>query len=509
MLPAMTEPTETEDRPLGGLFKHSVIYSATPVIRQLISIGMHRLYTGWLARPGMGVKENVDFWLIGFQQLLGGSALGAMLRFYYEQKDERDRASLVTSCTLLISLAAWIVCGTAFFFSSTLAPWMLGRGGEIGSADLLDIVQLILILVPFQLSTLSGLYYLQALKRSSLYTTIQTAKLFFEVTLNFILIGHFGMGVEGFLTSILAGEMLTSLFLCGWMFKTLGIRIDLRVMRPVLAYAMPLIPVGLCQLALHFVDRRLLLDMVGQGPTGVYGHGYKIGFLVTAMMLGPFIQIWHPWIFGVTDSEERARLVGKVSTYAVLAIAAASLGVIAVGRQAAILLASDEGFWVAYEIIPYVASGYVFWALYHVSQLPLLIAKRTGRLFSINFVAVIINVGLNLLLIPRMGIVGAGIATLTTFATLSVLCMGISRSEAHVPFELGRLAGGLVCVVAGGAFTLWIDTLEAGGTISMWTSIPAKLAFLLGLLAVLYFAILRADERRRFMTWVSSKRLRA
>jgi O-antigen/teichoic acid export membrane protein len=367
----------------------------------------------------------------------------------------------------------------------------------------------LLVLVPFQLATLSGFYYLQALKRSGLYTTIQTAKLLFEVTLNFILIGHYGMGVEGFLFSILTGEMLTSLFLCGWMFKTLGVRIDLRVMRPVLAYALPLIPVGLCQLALHFVDRRFLLDMVGQAETGVYGHGYKIGFLVTAMMLGPFIQIWHPWIFGVTDDDERARLVGKVSTYAVLAIAAASLGVIAVGRQAAILLAGDPGFWVAYEVIPYVASGYVFWALYHVSQLPLLIAKRTGRLFSINFLAVAINVGLNLELIPRLGIVGAGISTLVTFAILSVLCMGISRSQAHVPFELGRLAGGLACVVAGGAFTLWIDALEAGGTISMWTSVPMKLAFLFGLLAVLYFAILRADERNDFVRWITSKRSRA
>jgi hypothetical protein len=108
-----------------------------------------------------------------------------------------------------------------------------------------------------------------------------------------------------------------------------------------------------------------------------------------------------------------------------------------------------------------------------------------------------------------MGIVGAAVATLATFALLSGLCMVISRSQAHVPFELGRLAGGLACVVAGGAFTLWIDALEAGGTISMWTSVPAKLAFLIGLLAVLYFAILRADERNDFVSWVTSKRSRA
>ena len=157
---------------------------------------------------------------------------------------------MVTSCTILITLAAVIVCGAAFVFSPRLAPLLLGAK-ELAPADELRIVQLVLVLVPFQLATLSGFYYLQTLKRSGLFTTIQTVKLLFEVGLNFILIGALGLGVEGFLLSILAGEALTSFFLCGWIFRTLGMRIDWRLLRPILEYALPLVPVGLCQLVLH------------------------------------------------------------------------------------------------------------------------------------------------------------------------------------------------------------------------------------------------------------------
>ena len=80
------------ERPLGGLVKHSAMYSAAPLIRQGISVGMHRLYTGWLGSSGYGIKEIVDLWLIGLQQLLGQNVLAAMVRFYFDKKDERDRS---------------------------------------------------------------------------------------------------------------------------------------------------------------------------------------------------------------------------------------------------------------------------------------------------------------------------------------------------------------------------------------------------------------------------------
>ena len=60
----------------------------------------------------------------------------------------------------------------------------------------------------------------------------------------------------------------------------------------------------------------------------------------------------------------------------------------------------------------------------------------------------------------------------------------------------------------GGAFALWIDMLEEGGELSMWASVPTKLAAFAVLVAVLYFGILRAAERAEFMAWIAAKRPR-
>jgi O-antigen/teichoic acid export membrane protein len=409
-----------------------------------------------------------------------------------------------------VTALAFVVCGLAFLFVPSLTPLMLGRGEEVTQSELTKICQILLLLVPFQLGSLSGFYYLQILKRSSLYTTIQTAKLLFEVGLNFVLIGALDLGVYGFLLSMLVGEIVTSFALCSWILWTLSPRVDWRVLPPILLYAAPLIPVGLSQLALHNLDRRLLLEYSAAGTaqaiTGVYGLGYKISYLVTTMMLGPFIQIWQPWIYGVQDERERASLVARVGTYAVLAVAAASLGVMLFGRQATILLAGDPAFWEAYRVIPFVTTGYVFWGLYHISQTPLFIAKRTGRLLVINLIAVAINVGLNVFLIPRHGIIGAAVSTLVTFAALACLGMLASRTEGGVVFEVARLGRILACVLLGGAFALWIDGLESSGRCEIWIALAGKALALPLLVASLWFGVLRPNERARFLAWIEARR---
>lgn len=494
-------PPSPPGRSLGGLFRHSAIYGAVPLLRQAISVAMVPLYTLWLGTAGFGVKEIVDLWIVGLQQLLGQNVLSGMVRFYFDQKDERDRRAVVSSSALVVGAAAWAVCGTAFLFSDWLSPFMLGKGETVTSSELVRILRLTLLLIPFQLSSLSGLYYLQILKRSGLYSTLQTAKLLLEVGLYFWLIGAEGLGVRGFLLSMLIGEAVTTLALTGWMLGKLGARVDWRVLRPVLVYALPLIPVGVCQFGLHQIDRRLLLYFSGQSITGIYGLGYKIGYITTAMMLGPFIQSWQPWIFGVQDPRERASLVARVGTYAVFAISVASLGLMCFGRQAVILAGTPE-FHEAYRVVPLVTGGYVLWALYQVSQYPLFIAKRTARLFGINLAAVALNCALNVLWIPRFGFLGAGSATLATFAFLALLGILASRSEAHVPFEVGRLAGILACVGAGGAVSLWIDSLDAANRMSIPAALAGKSATLVVLLAVLWLFVLSGEERTGFRTWL-------
>lgn len=487
-----------------GLIGHSLIYSVAPLVRYGVSFGMNRFYTYALITALYGVKEMVDLWMILMQQLLGMNLLTSMVRFYYDRKDPEERARVVTSTTLVIALCAWAVCGVTFLFSGVLAPILIGQPTTEVSGEQIEVAfRFLVLLVPFQLSTLSGLYYLQTTKRSGLYTKIQTGKLVLEVLLHVLFMGVLDMGLNGFLLGLLLGEVVASVGLTGWMLWTLGPRIDWKVFKPILIYAAPLIPVGVFQLGLHQLDRRLLEHVyrgdVGLALAGVYGLGYKIGQLVNPICIWPFMQIWQPTIYGVEDETERARLVGRVTTWMVVAISAATLALIYGGRQAVDLIAGRPEYLVAKTVVPWIGAGYVFWALYSSAQMPLYLAKRTAPLLWINLLALAFCVGCNLVLIPRYQILGAAFSTMLTFALLSGLVMLVVRKVARVPFELGRLAGSLGTVLASCVLVRWLDGGDPyGSALELTGHLAAKAGLLALALFVLWRGVLHADERAEF-----------
>lgn len=501
----------TEPRAQSGLVGHSLIYSVAPTLRYALSFAMNRFYTSFLITALYGVRGMVDLWMILMQQMLGQNLLGGMLRFYYDHKDEEQRKRVVTSVTIVLTSAAGLVCAGMFVWSDALAPILIGRPtAEVPAAQIEDAFRFLVVLVPFQLSSLSGFYFLQAQKRSKLYTGVQTAKTALEVLLHVLFMGVLGWGLNGFLLGLLLGEIATTCCLTGWMLWTLGPRVDWAVFKPVLYFAAPLIPVGVFQLGLHQLDRRLIEHAYsgaeGLSLTGIYDLGHRIGQLINPIFIWPFMQIWQPTIYGVESEAERARLLGRVTTWMVTAIGAASLAVIWGGRQAVDLIAGQADYLPACEVVPWVAAGYVFWSLYSSAHLSLLLAKRTAPLFWINLLALVFCLGTNLLWIPHLGILGAALSKTASFAFLAALVLVAARGVSRVPFELGRLATVFAVVLASCVAVRWIDQLEVYTSLSRSALVLGSKGLLLALsLGILGRGVLRAEERAALLAEVRSR----
>lgn len=490
------------------LARHSLVYAMVPLVRYGTSIAMTKAYTGWLLTARYGVKEIVDLWMILAQQLLGQNLLSGMVRIYFERTDERSRAQVVSSATLILSALAWAGCGLAWTGTRWLTPLLLGSGaGEVAALELEQALRIVLLLVPFQLSTLAGFTYLQIHKRSGLYAGVQLAKLGLEVGLHVWFMGVQAMGLRGFLLGLLIGEAMTTLLLTGSVLARVGWTVRWSAFRPVLTYALPLVPVGVLQLGLHQLDRRLIEWLApGAGLTlvGVYGLGYKVGYLVNAVLQGPFMQIWTPYVFARPSGPERAQMVARVTSWAVLAIGAASLFAIVFARQALAILSGNPSFGAGASVVPWVACGYVFWALYNAAVVPLLLAKRTLPILGINALALGVNLSLNLLLIPRFSILGAALATCGSFAFLAGLGMLVSARGAEVRFEGRRLVAILSLVCGASAAAAGVERAELGGAFA-WTELLARTAVLAAALAALWAFALDAKERRELRSWARAR----
>lgn len=492
--------------PLALLLRHSAIYSLVPILQRMIGFLLIPLFTYKLNPAQWGALQMTDLLVVAIMHAAGVNLLAGMVRFYFDEATERGRAEVITSTIAALSLGSALFASVALYFRDPLAALLFDLNDPALAGDALPrVLSIALSSLPLTLVSEAGFRYLQILQRSGTYTLLRSLKLLLELGLKIWMVVYLEWGVAGFVFSVLVGEFITSMLLSGTILVMLGARVSWARLRPMVIFSLPLIPVGVLQLGLHQVDRVMLRAL---GPTelamswvGIYGLGYQVGFLVQQMGMGSFMQIWQPALFAVKDARERELLQARVHTYAMVAVACSSGAIMLFGREIIAFLSGQPEYQAAERVLPWVTAGYVFYGLYALGQASLLADKRSLPLMWINAGALLVNVGLDIVLIPRLGYVGPAVATLLTFVLIAWMVRMACHKPGDMPLE--RLRVGLVL----GAATL---TLGVALALDAWASGAGawilKSAALLLLLVFCWRVVLSREERRSALTRLPAMR---
>ena len=136
-------------------------------------------------------------------------------------------------------------------------------------------------------------------------------------------------------------------------------------------------------------------------------------------------------------------------------------------------------FFDSFEPIGLLAAGAALYALYMVL---VVILGRTGRTefnFPATGAALVANVALNLLLVPPLGIVGAGVALVLSYLVVLTLMYAFTQRLFPVPYEWSRLTRALLTatgLIAAGE--LLLPTAGAAGLLArtaLWLLYPLAL----------------------------------
>jgi O-antigen/teichoic acid export membrane protein len=217
--------------------------------------------------------------------------------------------------------------------------------------------------------------------------------------------------------------------------------------------------------ALSVLDRQYVVHQRHLAAAGFYSLAMKLAGAV-AFIVRAFQYAWPPLAYSVRDDVEAGRLYGLVTTYYVLVSGWVVAGLALESRWILRLLAAPR-FFDAYRAVPWVSLG---WAMYGLWVVFLVIAGRahvTRRNFPAALVGLAANVGLLILLVPRYGIAGAGVALCGAYLAMLVVMYLLVRGVFRVEFEWRRMAQ--VVLVAGGlaaAGDVLLPTSGAGGFLS-------------------------------------------
>jgi O-antigen/teichoic acid export membrane protein len=295
------------------------------------------------------------------------------------------------------------------------------------------------------------------------------------------------------LTGILWSSVLTNLFLFG--VYTWGVLRDIRPTfsvpdaKDLLAYGLPLVPGSVAYFLITFGDNFFLNEFRTPAEIGIYGLAYKFGILVSYAVTKPFMEFWRIRVYELY-ARGRVRLKQRraVNYYSFCVIQVALLISLLIDE---VIRVTKSTFWDAASIVPLLALGYVFAGLRLVFELGIHMKKQTKYSSYVTVASLVVNVSMNLLLIPRYGIHGAAVATLVTFVFMAVLALWFSERIFPIHYNVHRIVQ--LLLVAGGLYALSHFTGIRGWYKSVVKDLLIGFSFPLVLLLVGFY---RKEERR-------------
>ncbi|MBL8861565.1 MAG: polysaccharide biosynthesis C-terminal domain-containing protein [Planctomycetes bacterium] len=441
---------------LKRLARHSAVYAVGPALQKLVALALLPFVTLTIGGAAQyGVVEMGGVTLAIAAQVLGVNLLHGMTRFFAEERDEARRAAVVSTTLWILFGTTGLAALAAFAFPEQASELLVGTRRETQAAVI------VFGILCAQTVGQVGLRWLQAAQRSGAYVAITTAKTAVEVGLKIALLLA-GLGSVGVLLSVLGGELLVALGLTTAIALRLGLRFDRAVAKRIALYSLPLVGSGLFMFALHQADRWFVQRLHGEAAVGVYGIGHKLGAMGNTVLLEAFGLIWFPFVFALAAEEEARLVLRKVATYAALGFSFVTLGLALFAREVVGLLAPD--FAGAADVLPIVAFGYLFWAVFQVVHTTFYLRMRTGHVAWLVGGAALFNVCLNAVLVPAHGGLGAAWAGVVTFAALALAGWIAAERLWPVGFEARRIAAPILvaAVLAASARFLPADLGSVG-----------------------------------------------
>ena len=362
-----------------------------------------------------------------------------MLPFYtsYLSSVEYSTSDLITNlCNLIIPLACLGVSEGIFrnaatknvdkesFFTNGTMLMIFGSVGFLVISPLLNLFDyfdayiwlIILYVLASNIHSVCA-QYICAVGRTKLFAGQGVLNTALTVTLNIIFLAGFDLGIEGYVLSIVLADFLTTVFVffVAKLYRAfIPSKISRAIMKDLLKFCLPLVPSTIFWWITGVSDRYLVAAMVSDEENGLYAAAYKIPTLLTYVVT-IFNDAWK--LSAVSESEDKekcAEFYSQIYGY-YIAVMFVGGGAIAVSSQLFAKILFADSYFAAWVFIPVLSAATVFTALDTFLGSVYFTVKRTQMSLWTSLIGAIVNVALNLIMIPLWGAMGASIATFASY----------------------------------------------------------------------------------------------
>lgn len=427
---------------LRKVIKDLGIYALSSLTVPLLSLALAPFLTHALSPSDYGILillNTLIALITGLTQLGMGSAFFRAYNYDYTGRNERE--SVVITTTFLLFLVSLFIMISAIMIAHFLAHRLVGH-------TLLS--RLIVIaggIICVQNLAVPGFAWLRAENRALFYSVLSISNILTALLANIVLVGVLHQGIEGAL--IATGTGYIWVVTCTLLVTTLrsGSKIRKDIARNLLGFGLPLVPSVVSYWILQLSDRYLLSVLGSLTETAKYTIAYTLGTAINIAVISPFTLAWPTTMFSIARSKDAQRTFQ-------IAFRGFSLFLLFAGFALSLCggLVLTWFFPVAYHsaasIIPIVSTSLVFYGLYNIFMIGANIKRKTWLSSIFITAAALVNLLMNLALIPRYGAMGAAISTLVAYGVLALSAYIVNQKLYPIAFEINRFVLALLTGVA-------------------------------------------------------------
>lgn len=259
------------------------------------------------------------------------------------------------------------------------------------------------------------------------------------VVSNLILLLKFDLGVTGYVCSIIISDALSllGLIVISELYKFFDIKsLDKKLFKEIVKYSLPLVPTYILWWITSASDRYFVIAMVSSAENGIYSAAHKIPTLLL-LVTTLFYQAWQMSAIENKDDRDLSGYYKQVyGAYSSLLFIAAA-GLIMIAKPFTYILVDNDpekNFVFGYHYTPILIIAMIFQCLCQFLSSIYNVRKKSVNSMVTSIVAAVVNIVLDILLIPRLGAYGAAIATMTAYFACFMVRVFDTRS--YVKFDI-------------------------------------------------------------------------
>lgn len=186
-------------------------------------------------------------------------------------------------------------------------------------------------------------------------------------------------------------------------------------------FGLPLIFHALSGNILSYADRFFVEGFLNKSQLGIYTFAYSLGSSIF-FFYGSVATYFEPLVYKFSAERERYQTILKFYLTFVLTCAFLFCILILTGTKFLAFHFISQDYMSGFNVLPIVLGAHLLIPFYHLGNYELTVLNKTAFIATSTVCSALLNVGLNIILIPKWGIWGAAMGTFFSYAFLSLVC---------------------------------------------------------------------------------------